>query len=474
MKLLKWTSDFVPEAETTLAPVWINQPDLRWHFFEWDALCRIVAPIGVPIISDKATLSKTRPTTAKIKVEIDITKAQIAEIQIVIKNENGELESIKQRVEYENIPEYCSYCKAQGHSDTNCRILHPELRGKNNGEEGENVNILKSQQKTKESLHESNEPPVQFNKGGTSANTKKDKDRRTKCHTEVDEGWTTVTKGKGKKQTSGENNQGGQIGLESNNQVDLPRNGKEDKVLDSIREQPKIFGITFKAQEINKTETARGKRKVSATPKMTYENPSLRKAIVQKKATETNNQKYERRTRSRKGNQEEESKDTNQQMDIHKANKNDGYKEEKVQTKDKDPLQTTNRIDKEVEESLDPIDRGKEKNTYLKEKNEPDTTSKMKDDYNHYESASEEEMEEDHFHDIQDHQMEKDPENLIGEAQGELPISNTNSSIYSNLVTVPIKLITKGTSLIDKDCYMVDVVNKEQMHKHSSTLNSSQ
>lgn len=160
-------------------------------------------------------------------------------------------------------------------------------------------------------------------------------------------------------------------------------------------------------------------------------------------------------------------------MDIHKANKNDGYKEEKAQTKDKDPFQTTNRIDKEVEESLDPIDRGKEKNKYLKEKNEPETTSKMKDDYNHYESASEEEMEEDHFHDIQDHQMEKDPENLIGEAQGELPISNTSSSIDSNLVTVPIKLITKGTTLIVKDCYMVEVVNKEQMHMHSSTLNSS-
>lgn len=118
---------------------------------------------------------------------------------------------------------------------------------------------------------------------------KKDEDRGTKCHTEDDEGWATVTKGKGKKQTLGENNQRGQIGLESSNQVDLPRNGNEDNVLDSIQEQPKIFGITFKAQEINKTETARGKRKVSATPKMTYENPSLRKTRVQKKVTETNN-----------------------------------------------------------------------------------------------------------------------------------------------------------------------------------------
>ncbi|KAH0698659.1 hypothetical protein KY284_012874 [Solanum tuberosum] len=82
MKLLKWTPNFKPEAETTLAPVWVNLPDLRWHFFEWEALCRIVAPIGVPIITDKATLSKTRPTTTKIKVEVDLSKIMVTEIQI--------------------------------------------------------------------------------------------------------------------------------------------------------------------------------------------------------------------------------------------------------------------------------------------------------------------------------------------------------------------------------------------------------
>lgn len=77
MKLLTWKANFKPEAETTLAPVWINLPDLKWHFFEWDALCGIVAPIGVAIITDKATLSKSRPITVKIKVEIDITRALV-------------------------------------------------------------------------------------------------------------------------------------------------------------------------------------------------------------------------------------------------------------------------------------------------------------------------------------------------------------------------------------------------------------
>lgn len=51
MKLQRWTPDFKPEAETTLALVWVNLLELPWHYFEWDALSRIVDPIGTLIIN---------------------------------------------------------------------------------------------------------------------------------------------------------------------------------------------------------------------------------------------------------------------------------------------------------------------------------------------------------------------------------------------------------------------------------------
>ncbi|KAH0722874.1 hypothetical protein KY290_005530 [Solanum tuberosum] len=89
---------------------------------------KIVAPIGVPIISDKAIVSKSRPTTAKVKVEIDIRRTRVTEIRIDVRKENGEIEFISQKVKYENVPEYCFHCKVQGHSDAKCRVLHPELR----------------------------------------------------------------------------------------------------------------------------------------------------------------------------------------------------------------------------------------------------------------------------------------------------------------------------------------------------------
>lgn len=96
MKLLKWKKDFKPEKETTLAPVWVNLPVLPWHYYEWDALCRILAPIGTSIITDKATLTKTRPTTAKAKVEIDVTKQPLNEVYMEVISAAGMEEYIVQ------------------------------------------------------------------------------------------------------------------------------------------------------------------------------------------------------------------------------------------------------------------------------------------------------------------------------------------------------------------------------------------
>ncbi|XP_059314189.1 uncharacterized protein LOC132064994 [Lycium ferocissimum] len=128
MRLQKWTTDFKLDKETSLAMVWITLPEFPWHYFEWDALRRIVDPIGALIITDKATLSKTRPTTAKVKVEIDLTRPLRHEVMIKTNDSTGKEVIIPQRIKYETIPEYCNHCKIQGHCENKCRILHPELR----------------------------------------------------------------------------------------------------------------------------------------------------------------------------------------------------------------------------------------------------------------------------------------------------------------------------------------------------------
>ncbi|KAG5607177.1 hypothetical protein H5410_028669 [Solanum commersonii] len=120
--------------ESTLAQVWINLLDLPWYYYEWDALCQIVSPIGTPLVMDKATTSKTRPTTAKLRVEIDLDKPVIHEVQ---------------KIEYEELPGYCSHCKVEDHYVEKCNQLHPkgqiernkQQHIKENGESSRNQNL---------------------------------------------------------------------------------------------------------------------------------------------------------------------------------------------------------------------------------------------------------------------------------------------------------------------------------------------
>lgn len=123
MQLQKWTPFFKPNKRSSFAPVWITLPDLSWKFFEWDALRRNLDPIRYPLAMDKATSTKSRPTTAKIRVELDLAKPRSREVLVEIRNYIGYLETFTQKVEYEDLPAYCNHCKIQGHSDEKCRIL---------------------------------------------------------------------------------------------------------------------------------------------------------------------------------------------------------------------------------------------------------------------------------------------------------------------------------------------------------------
>ncbi|XP_070030067.1 uncharacterized protein [Nicotiana sylvestris] len=259
MKLQKWTTDFKHGIETIMAPVWINLPNLWWHFFEWAALCRIAEPIGIPIICDKATLSKIRLTTAKIKVETDITKPLVKEVLIDIVNKEGQKETRIQKVEYETIPEYCGHCKMQGHSDINYGILHPELR-QSSAKYGNQVNktsILenKSMEATKGKVNNK----IEIDKGSSYSGDNKEHGLATMEVENMDkeEGWTTVTNNKGKKKAKSDSNnlQGKNISIANLNTIKeamkdtiesnmfVSGENNATKELTSVNEQLKITSL---------------------------------------------------------------------------------------------------------------------------------------------------------------------------------------------------------------------------------------
>lgn len=60
-----------------------------------------------------------RPTTTKIKVEIDITRTLVSEIHIVVRNKDRDNWNLSIKSWTWECPEYCSHYKAQRHNDDN-------------------------------------------------------------------------------------------------------------------------------------------------------------------------------------------------------------------------------------------------------------------------------------------------------------------------------------------------------------------
>ncbi|VFQ94189.1 unnamed protein product [Cuscuta campestris] len=123
MRLFRWTPDFDPEVETSLAPAWILFYDLPLHMFNFHALSLICKPLGKLLGVDKVTLAREKPHVARVCVEVDLLQPLLKEIFVgtseVVGNEDC---GFVQSVVYERVPYYCEYCWKQGHSLDRCKF----------------------------------------------------------------------------------------------------------------------------------------------------------------------------------------------------------------------------------------------------------------------------------------------------------------------------------------------------------------
>ncbi|KAI0491773.1 hypothetical protein KFK09_026033 [Dendrobium nobile] len=76
-----------------------------------------------PLQTDQATASCTRPSVARILLEIDISKNHPKEIWV-----GSKAFGYMQKVEFDNITDFCPQCKMHGHAQKDYFILHPELK----------------------------------------------------------------------------------------------------------------------------------------------------------------------------------------------------------------------------------------------------------------------------------------------------------------------------------------------------------
>ncbi|XP_049399858.1 uncharacterized protein LOC125863933 [Solanum stenotomum] len=82
MQTLKWDPMFNPEEETTTAIAWISFPSLLPNFFGNETIFSLVAAVGKPLKVDMATRNQTRPSRARVKVEVDLMKEFSKRIKI--------------------------------------------------------------------------------------------------------------------------------------------------------------------------------------------------------------------------------------------------------------------------------------------------------------------------------------------------------------------------------------------------------
>ncbi|KAH0709436.1 hypothetical protein KY284_010863 [Solanum tuberosum] len=74
-----------------------------------------------------ATKNQTRPSCARVKVEVNLLKEFPKRINIGLKRSNGEIVEKWVKIKYDYMPKYCKTCMIQGHDEEQCYIAHPEL-----------------------------------------------------------------------------------------------------------------------------------------------------------------------------------------------------------------------------------------------------------------------------------------------------------------------------------------------------------
>ncbi|KAH0689099.1 hypothetical protein KY289_016457 [Solanum tuberosum] len=121
MRIQVWTPSFKPAEETSIVPIWISLPELPWHCYNKEFVTGLLSPIGKVLYLDSASIKKTIGSQARVKVQVDLTHKRPPYIWMGYIGEditNGRW----QKIEYDNIPDYCLYCKHQGHVENDCTI----------------------------------------------------------------------------------------------------------------------------------------------------------------------------------------------------------------------------------------------------------------------------------------------------------------------------------------------------------------
>ncbi|KAF8399063.1 hypothetical protein HHK36_014929 [Tetracentron sinense] len=119
VRFIKWSPQFRSGIEPSIVPVWINLPGLPLNFFNPKDLSSIGNLLGRVLLVDRPTRNLSRPSLARICVEIDASKKKIHRFWLGMGSA-----SRWQRIVYEKDVFFCSRCQKLGHDEDHCKILN--------------------------------------------------------------------------------------------------------------------------------------------------------------------------------------------------------------------------------------------------------------------------------------------------------------------------------------------------------------
>jgi hypothetical protein len=126
LKLFAWSKDFsVNSQRSSNAQVWVCFYGLAQEYWSQNILFTIAGSLGNPICTDATTakprIDRTFGQFVRVLVDMDI--AQTIRYKLLVERKGY---AFFIDVDYENLPDFCTNCKAIGHYIDNCKKLNPE------------------------------------------------------------------------------------------------------------------------------------------------------------------------------------------------------------------------------------------------------------------------------------------------------------------------------------------------------------
>ncbi|KAG9139056.1 hypothetical protein Leryth_024600 [Lithospermum erythrorhizon] len=123
MRVFKWVPEFSPLSESAIAPVWVRLEGLPLYMFDEITLLTISNAIGKPIRVDPRNVNHSMLNSARICVELDVSKTLTDAIWVCFEDETSKnlLDGFWVKVFYDVVPKFCTFCSHIGHGMDVCK-----------------------------------------------------------------------------------------------------------------------------------------------------------------------------------------------------------------------------------------------------------------------------------------------------------------------------------------------------------------